>query len=60
MNHHIAHWIFQTACACVTCSIVSGGAAERMSIAGYGVFSFIFSAWVYPVVAHWGFGGGWL
>lgn len=41
-------------------SIVSGGAVERMSVIGYCILSVAFSAFIYPVCAHWTWGGGWL
>ena len=41
-------------------SIVSGGAAERMTYFGYIGLSIAFSGFIYPFAAHWGFGSGWL
>ena len=41
-------------------SIVSGGAAERMTYYGYVGLSIVFSGLIYPFAAHWGFGKGWL
>jgi Amt family ammonium transporter len=59
-THHFSEWVFQTAVAMAANSIVSGGAAERMTYIGYIGLSFGFSGWIYPIAAHWGFGGGWL
>jgi Amt family ammonium transporter len=41
-------------------TIVSGAVAERMKFVSYLAYSFIISAFVYPVVGHWVWGGGWL
>jgi ammonia channel protein AmtB len=34
--------------------------AERMPILGYVAHSIFYMAWVYPVIVHWTWGGGWL
>jgi len=39
---------------------VSGGVAERVKLPGYVCFSFIMTAFVYPVVVAWTWGYGWL
>jgi Amt family ammonium transporter len=52
--------VFQTACATVASSIMSGGTAERMTIPAWAIVSSIFIGFVYPVAAHWNFGQGWL
>lgn len=45
--------------ACVT--IVSGSMAERTKLWVYYMYTFIFSAWVYPLVSHWVWGDcGWM
>jgi Amt family ammonium transporter len=55
-----AFWLFQAAFCGATASIVAGGMAERMKFGAYFVFSFIISSFIYPVVGHWIWGGGWL
>jgi ammonium transporter, Amt family len=39
---------------------VSGSLAERVNVKAYLVFSTIITGWVYPVIAHWVWGNGWL
>jgi Amt family ammonium transporter len=55
-----AFWFFQAAFCGAAATIVAGGMAERMKFAAYMVYSFIISAFIYPVVGHWIWGGGWL
>lgn len=46
---------------CATAAtIVSGAMAERTKFLSYCVYSFIISLVVYPIEAHWVWGGGWL
>lgn len=51
---------FQLAFAAVSLSIVWGGFAERARLSAYIWFTILFMALIYPVVAHWIWGGGWL
>jgi Amt family ammonium transporter len=53
-------FIFQLAFAGVAITIALGGFAERAKLSVYVLFTIFFSALVYPVVAHWIWGGGWL
>jgi len=55
-----AFWLFQAMFAGTVATIVSGAVAERMKFVSYLAYSFIISAFVYPVVGHWVWGGGWL
>jgi len=55
-----AFWLFQAAFCGAAATIVAGGMAERMRFGAYLIYSFIISAFVYPVVGHWVWGGGWL
>lgn len=55
-----AFWFFQAAFCGAAATIVAGGMAERMKFASYLVYSFIISAFIYPIVGHWIWGGGWL
>lgn len=43
-----------------TATIVSGAMAERTKFLSYCIYSAVLSAFIYPVEAHWIWGGGWL
>ena len=46
---------------CATCAtIVSGAMAERTKFLTYCIYSFVISLLIYPIEAHWVWGGGWL
>ncbi|KQL53798.1 ammonium transporter [Heyndrickxia shackletonii] len=53
-------FMFQLAFATIALTIAFGGFAERAKLSTYVVFSIFFSIFVYPVIAHWIWGGGWL
>ncbi|MBU1147666.1 MAG: ammonium transporter [Candidatus Omnitrophica bacterium] len=55
-----AFWLFQAAFCGAAATIVAGGMAERMKFLAYLLYSFIISAFIYPIVGHWIWGGGWL
>ena len=55
-----AFWLFQAVFVGAAATIVAGGMAERMKFPAYVIYSFLISAFVYPVVGHWVWGGGWL
>lgn len=52
--------MFQTVFCATAATIVSGAMAERTKFSAYLLYSMIISALVYPVEAHWIWGGGWL
>ncbi|MBN1616005.1 MAG: ammonium transporter [Spirochaetales bacterium] len=55
-----AKFIFQLV-FCGTCAtIVSGAVAERIKFHSFLIFSFIICAFIYPLIGHWIWGGGWL
>mmetsp|Transcript_102804 Transcript_102804/g.219887 ORF Transcript_102804/g.219887 Transcript_102804/m.219887 type:complete len:558 (-) Transcript_102804:132-1805(-) len=53
-------WFFQWAFCSAAATIVSGGVAERVRFPGYGIYSFLMTAFIYPVVVCWTWGYGWL
>ncbi|MFC5464240.1 ammonium transporter [Lederbergia graminis] len=55
-----AFFVFQLAFAGISLAIAFGGFAERAKLSVYLLFAILFSALVYPVIAHWIWGGGWL
>ncbi len=55
-----AFWLFQAAFCGAAATIVAGGIAERMKFIAYLIYSFLISAFIYPIIGHWIWGGGWL
>jgi len=55
-----AKFFFQLVFAGTAATIVSGAVAERIKYSSFIVFSFMLVAFVYPVIGHWIWGGGWL
>lgn len=53
-------FVFQLAFAAVSLSIAWGGFAERAKLSVYLIFTLIFGSVIYPIIAHWIWGGGWL
>ena len=53
-------FIFNLVFCATTSTIVSGAMAERTKFLSYCVYSGVISALIYPVEAHWIWGGGWL
>jgi ammonium transporter, Amt family len=53
-------FLFQCAFAGIALTIAFGGFAERAKLSVYIIFAVLFSIFVYPVIAHWIWGGGWL
>eukprot|EP00437_Effrenium_voratum_P011268 CAMPEP_0181425086 /NCGR_PEP_ID=MMETSP1110-20121109/14977_1 /TAXON_ID=174948 /ORGANISM="Symbiodinium sp., Strain CCMP421" /LENGTH=547 /DNA_ID=CAMNT_0023548261 /DNA_START=56 /DNA_END=1699 /DNA_ORIENTATION=+ len=54
------NWFFQWAFCSAASTIVSGGVAERVNFGGYCLYSFLMTAFVYPVIVAWTWGYGWL
>ncbi|HXA02847.1 MAG TPA: hypothetical protein VNW99_12710, partial [Cytophagaceae bacterium] len=62
-NTNFTYWtdfLFQAMLAATAATIISGAVAERIKLMAFLVFSCVFLSIVYPVVAMWGWGGGWL
>ena len=55
-----AYFIFQTVFCATAATIVSGAMAERTKFISYCIYSAAISLIVYPIEAHWIWGGGWL
>jgi len=53
-----AFFIFQFMFCAVSLAIVWGTTLERMRFIAYVPFAIVFAAIIYPLIAHWGFGGG--
>jgi Amt family ammonium transporter len=53
-------WLFQAVFAGTAATIVAGAVAERLRFSSYLAYSFLVSAFIYPIVGHWVWGGGWL
>lgn len=59
-NFDFSSFVFNLVFCATTATIVSGAMAERTKFLSYCVYSGVISALVYPIEAHWIWGGGWL
>ena len=57
---HLVFMAFQGTFCIITIALMSGAVVERMRFSAFVVFAALWSILVYAVLAHWGFGGGWL
>ena len=55
-----SNFVFNLVFCATTATIVSGAMAERTKFLSYCIYSAIISALIYPIEAHWIWGGGWL
>ncbi len=55
-----SNFVFNLVFCATTATIVSGAMAERTKFLSYCVYSAVISALIYPIEAHWVWGGGWL
>ncbi len=59
-NFDWSNFVFNLVFCATTATIVSGAMAERTKFLSYCIYSGIISALIYPIEAHWIWGGGWL
>src|ERR671918_272815 len=53
-----AFMLFQFMFCAVSLAIVWGTTLERIKFSAYVIFAIVFAAVIYPIVAHWSWGGG--
>ncbi len=53
-------WFFQMVFVATTASIVSGALAERIRLWAFFLFVLVLTAFIYPIIGAWTWGGGWL
>ena len=59
-NFSFSSFVFNLVFCATTATIVSGAMAERTKFLSYCIYSGVISALIYPIEAHWIWGGGWL
>ncbi len=59
-NFDWSNFVFNLVFCATTATIVSGSMAERTRFISYCLYSAVISAIIYPIEAHWTWGGGWL
>ena len=55
-----SNFVFNLVFCATTATIVSGAMAKRTKFLSYCIYSAVISALIYPIEAHWIWGGGWL
>lgn len=59
-NFNFSSFVFNLVFCATAATIVSGAMAERTKFISYCIYSAVISAIIYPIEAHWIWGGGWL
>lgn len=59
-NFDFSAFVFNLVFCATTATIVSGAMAERTKFLSYCIYSAVISGLIYPIEAHWIWGGGWL
>lgn len=59
-NFNYSAFVFNLVFCATTATIVSGSMAERTKFSSYCIYSAVISAIIYPIEAHWTWGGGFL
>ncbi len=59
-NFDWSNFVFNLVFCATAATIVSGAMAERTRFLSYCIYSAVISALIYPIEAHWIWGGGWL
>ncbi|MDU5110770.1 MAG: ammonium transporter [Clostridium sp.] len=63
LTSNVPFWgkfFFQLVFCGTAATIVSGAVAERVKYISFIIFSFVLTLFIYPIVGHWVWGGGWL
>lgn len=63
LTSNVPFWgkfFFQLVFCGTAATIVSGAVAERIKYVSFIIFSFVLTLFIYPVIGHWIWGGGWL
>ncbi len=63
LTSNVPFWgkfFFQLVFCGTAATIVSGAVAERVKYISFILFSFVLTLFIYPIVGHWIWGGGWL
>ena len=63
LTENVPFWgkfFFQLVFCGTAAAIVSGAVAERIKYVSFIIFSFVLTRFIYPVIRHWVWAGGWL